>query len=534
MSRERVKKVFFLQFLILTSFVLFAENPNLKFIASSEYTGNPAWSPDGKYIASVKNGNIVFWNAKKDDSYEKTIFSSDTSPVISIEFSKDSKHLLIVKEDHSIIIYNIEKDFAENVIDGQNAENAIFYLGANGIILPFDERNLYEYFKLDGTQKFTLEERLRIGQKIVSLSVDDYSTKLMAATANEKAFLISVKKSNNWSVLSKFDYFYSLEIFPKISPNAKNVILPKSETEIELLFLGKIDKNENIKKLSIKESKKFTGDASFSFDSKYFAAGTESKINIYTVTNAKIFKTLYIPTGELLSKIVFAPDNSSVLFTTKSGKLYRWNFKTDNSDFIISDSFKTKGSSDLTNSDFQNKGTTFSGNAFKTKKGFFINTDFSLSTAPSPFILKTDFSLSFISYDWIKPFSLGFRIKPGLTFPKSDFPYNYSLRGEQISSPILINAGLLMPFGIFMMPFANNNLGFGAEIALGANFFSIWNKETGSDFHTSKIYTSFLAEAKISFCVKSFTLFLGASYDSILKFCVNGGFGFSFKVGSKK
>lgn len=157
-----------------------------------------------------------------------------------------------------------------------------------------------------------------------------------------------------------------------------------------------------------------------------------------------------------------------------------------------------------------------------------------LSSVPDPFLLSLGADFSVVSYDILKPFFIGGRFRPFIAFPKEDFPYSYTNNDKALDSPCLAGFELCLPFGIFMMPFADRKFGVSAEVSAGASLLYLWNKKFGQEFHRSGIFYSFDFAGRLGLYFNCLNVFAGVEWDSILKFCVNAGAGICLRLGGKE
>lgn len=157
-----------------------------------------------------------------------------------------------------------------------------------------------------------------------------------------------------------------------------------------------------------------------------------------------------------------------------------------------------------------------------------------LSSVPDPFLLSLGADFSVVSYDVLKPFFIGGRFRPFIAFPEEDFPYSYTNNDKALDSPCLAGSELCLPFGIFMMPFADRKFGVSAEVSAGASLLYLWNKKFGQEFHRSGIFYSFDFAGRLGLYFNCLNVFAGVEWDSILNFCVNAGAGICLRLGGKE
>lgn len=566
------KGAFFIIFLIFPT-LLYSQSKGKELkvlVESSDYSGNTSWNGDGSYFASAVENTVVIWNALSD-SVEK-IYSNlsngdDSSNIISVEYSKNGQYLLSVQKNKNIVLYSTDLGVPVTMISGEQNSSTVAALSSGGysIILPVDNKNLYEYLRLIETKKYILSQKLQLDSEICFLSINNEGNRILASSPNGKAFFIFVEK-DSWQIIQTYDWFANDFCFPKISSDGKKFLLPKSQNEIVIASFNEENEDPTLKSINL--SQNFISDACFSNDGKFITVGTDDgKINIFDCESSEIKYAVSLDENEIPTKLSFSPDGNSVLITTKTGRLYRWNLvsvkyqkKTDtklqdslfgkeksdeksgeNSEKSQSESANTKNQN---SSDFsgENSGKTTNENAFlgngefSTRHGTYADVFVGVGTSPSPFVFSAQATFDVHLYDILKPFYIGGQITPFIAFPSSDFPYTYMLVDEKLDSPVMIGGNLCAVIGLFVMPFTNKDFGLSAEILLGGGIAAIWNGKLGAEGISSKIFPSVNVGTKLGFTWKFINVYVGASYDSVQKVLVNGGLGANFKLkfGGKK
>lgn len=530
-------------------------------VESSDYDGNVSWNGDGSYFASAVGNTVVIWNSLSD-SVEK-IYSNlsngdDTSNIISVEYSKNGQYLLSIQQNKNIVLYNTDLGVPVTMISGEQNSSTVAALSSGGysIVLPFDGKNLYEYLRLIETKKYILSQKLKLDSEICFLSINNEGNRILASSTNGNAFFIFVEK-DSWQIIQTYDWFANNFCFPKISRDGKKFLIPKSQNEIVIASLNEENEEPTLKSINL--SQNFISDVCFSDDGKFIAVGTDNgKINIFDCENSEIKYAVSLDENEIPTKISFSPDGNSVLITTKTGRLYRWNllsvkyqeksdtklqdsiFGKEKSDEKSSENSEQKSQSKNQTSNFSNENSTenpsFGNGEFSTRHGTYADVFVGVGNSPSPFMLSAQASFDVLFYDILKPFYIGGQISPFIAFPNSDFPYTYMLTEEKLKSPVMIGGNLCAVIGLFVMPFTNKDFGFSAEFLLGGGLSAIWNGKLGAEGISSKIFPSVNIGTKLGFSWKFINVYVGASYDSVQKVLIDGGLGANFKLkfGGKK
>ncbi len=257
-----------------TGMSIFMANCNSQPIATPNFgkLGSVIWSPNGKFIATVlvgseiyiwdvktgkllreckgyfpygHSGPAVFSNNEKKFAYcgEKETFIIDLSngtirnyqidPKEGIDFSADSKYLLISSSPKKTFIFGLESSF----------DSPVFVANTNYSRVKFDRNDKYLY-----TAK---------NNKIVKWNFKDG---------------ISFKKEKVYSFPKKIENF-------DVSPDSKFLAVSIENKENIEIIVHNLVKNEKIKKII--ESCKWKGTTAFSQDGKYLTYINQSKGTYY-------------------------------------------------------------------------------------------------------------------------------------------------------------------------------------------------------------------------------------------------------------
>lgn len=535
------------------------KNPFVKNVENAYgYFGFPAWSPDGSSFTSVSDGSAVIYNA--DDfsiikKFDPPPSDNKRALISSVQFSQNGKKLLVLKNDHSIAVYDVASGLLNYVISVERtaAETAIFGASDFSLLIPFDGKNLFSYFYLIASQSFILTKKFDFNKKILFLSKSADSKKLLVSTADSKSYLL-VNKDDSWQNIAEYSWSDESFVYPKISSGGSAFLFATAKNKIVVARISEDEEEEPIL-TEILLSENLNGEADFSFDGKYLFLGTkDNRLCVYDTFEGKLLKTLVLGETESLSAGAFSPDGEKLLFPTKKGSLYLWEYLADDSGLellankpefsqtsvnyetdltaVITDTSPAIGNGEGTETG--GTGTNLPFNVdYLQRKGLWTELQFELSSVPDPFLFSLGAELSVVSYDILKPFFIGGRFRPFIAFPEEDFPYNYTNNDKALESPCLAGTGFSVPFGIFMLPFADKKIGVSAEVSAGANLLYLWNKKFGQEFHRSGIFYSFDFGCRVGLYFNWLNVFAGVQWDSILKFCVNAGAGVCLRLDGK-
>ena len=562
--REFSRYFLFLVFFGAVSFLpAQTKNPFVKNVENAYgYFGFPFWSPDGSSFAAVAGDCVAIYNA--DDlsiikKFDPPPSDNKRALISSIQFSQNGKKLLVLKNDHSIAVYDVTSGLLNYLIsaDRTAAETAVFGASDFSLLIPFDGKNLFSYFYLIASQSFILTKKFDFNKRILFLSRSADSKKLLVSTVDSKAYLL-VNKDDSWQNLAEYSWSDESFVYPKISSDGSAFLFATAKNKIVVAHIGE-DEEEDPVLTEILLNENLAGEADFSADGKYLFLGTnDNRLCIYDTFEGKLLKNLVLGETESLSAGSFNPDGEKLLFTTKKGSLYLWEFLADDSGLelfanrpeFVQNSINydadltavITGTAPAGNSG-DGEGTDGTGTAgvnlpfnvdYLQRKGLWTELQLELSSVPDPFRLSLGADFSVISCDVLKPFFIGGRFRPFIAFPEEDFPYSYTNNDKALDSPCLAGSKLCLPFGIFMMPFADRKFGVSAEVSAGASLLYLWNKKFGQEFHRSGIFYSFDFAGRLGLYFNCLNVFAGVEWDSILKFCVNAGAGICLRLGGKE
>ena len=188
------------------------------------------------------------------------------------------------------------------------------------------------------------------------------------------------------------------------------------------------------------------------------------------------------------------------------------------------------GFSSVTEDSERNGGFSFD---FKRRKGTYLDFQATFGTAPEFYKFGGGVGFAVTTFDLIKPFFTGLRFNQFVDFPKSDFPYKYTLNDETLANPLLCTSELTVPFGIFIYPFEKNDFGLSAEIFAGASLNFLWNQKFAEYFVRSDFFFGFTGGCRLAVYYKNFYLTGTVGWSSVTGLSVYGGAGFTFRLGGK-
>lgn len=160
-----------------------------------------------------------------------------------------------------------------------------------------------------------------------------------------------------------------------------------------------------------------------------------------------------------------------------------------------------------------------------------INLRLKTEVIPSPYIIGINFAAGYTDYKLLQPFYFAGYIEPYIGFPQKDFPYQYEMHGEPLSSPKIFGMKIYAPFGICVYPF-QKNIEFFVDVSPGIVLNNIWNSKLGKNRITSRCYPAFCAALHAGATYQNVSVFVEGNYDAILGFGFSIGVGYNFNFNS--
>ena len=527
--------VLFLLFLLFFTFPVFSQVVKTPFPVT-----NLAWSKNDEFFAFTEE-NTVF--LRSCSNYEL----SDTLGIKNIDkimFSTEGKHqiLLAITKDGYFSVWNIESAedgflkfnkepyFKLDCKNESEIKAVTFSKNSDYVAVASDDNSIKLFFKLRFTKDAIFKELKGHDSEIYSLNFSK-NENFLASTAKDGTAIIW--NCNSLSEILKLSEIYTqTEIPVQFLADNSSIIAPENETSFCIYNL------EGEKLLSIDTLHKIKGIKPLNKENKIAIVTENDEIELYDLSKEKWLG--YIPSYDFspLTDFEFNPDNSRILIGYESGSIFEFFVK----DVLLSPGQKPPkkitsaenygGSNSGTGSSSRGWGIT--NGTFKTRHGKYLCISLNLRSAPSPYNLSAGFSTEFLTYDLLPPFYTGICVSPYIGFPESDYPYKYTKNSTSLESPLLAGLDLCAPFGIFVMPFVNNEIGFFAEIFAGTGVCLLWNRNFGAESAASKPFISFNVGTKLGINWKYFLLNVAAQWNSVQKIIISTELGANFKIGEKK
>ncbi|WP_273463953.1 WD40 repeat domain-containing protein [Treponema berlinense] len=503
---------------------------------------NLAWSKNDEFFAFTEE-NTVF--LRSCSNYEL----SDTLGIKNIDkimFSTEGKHqiLLAITKDGYFSVWNIESTedgflkfnkepyFKLDCKNESEIKAVTFSKNSDYVAVASDDNSIKLFFKLRFTKDAIFKELKGHDSEIYSLNFSK-NENFLASTAKDGTAIIW--NCNSLSEILKLSEIYTqTEIPVQFLADNSSIIAPENETSFCIYNL------EGEKLLSIDTLHKIKGIKPLNKENKIAIVTENDEIELYDLSKEKWLG--YIPSYDFspLTDFEFNPDNSRILIGYESGSIFEFFVK----DVLLSPGQKPpkKITSAENYGELNSKGGTGSSSrgwgitngTFKTRHGKYLCISANLRSAPSPYNLSAGFSTEFLTYDLLPPFYTGIYVSPYIGFPESNYPYKYTKNSTSLETPLLAGLDLCAPFGIFVMPFVNNEIGFSAEIFAGTGVCLLWNRNFGAESAASKPFISFNFGTKLGINWKYFSLNVAAQWDSVQKIMISTELGANFKIGEKK
>ena len=527
--------IFFLLISLFFTFPIFSQVVKTPFPVT-----NLAYSKDDEFFAFTEE-NTVF--LRSCSTYEL----SDTLNIKNIDkimFSAEGKHqiLLAITKDGYFSVWNTENSEDRFLkfnkepyfkLDCKN-ENEIravtFSKNSDYVAVASDDNSIKLFFKLRFTKDAIFKELEGHDSEIYSLNFSK-NENFLASTSKDGTAIIWNCNSQS-EILKLTEIYTQTEIPVQFLADNSSIIAPENETSFCIYSL------EGEKLLSIDTLHKIKGIKPLNKENKIAIVTENDEIELYDLSKEKWLG--YIPSCDFsaLTDFEFNPDNSRILIGYENGSIFEFFVK----DVLLSPGQKPpKKFRSAENYGESNSGTGSSlrgwgitNGTFKTRHGKYLCVSLNLRSAPSPYNLSAGFSSAFLTYDLLPPFYTGIYVSPYIGFPKSNYPYKYTKNNSSMDSPVLTGLDLCAPFGIFVMPFVNNEIGFSAEIFAGTGVCLLWNRNFGAESAASKPFISLNFGTKLGINWKYFSLNVAAQWNSVQKIMISTELGANFKIGEKK
>mgnify|MGYP003553236574 FL=1 len=118
-------------------------------------------------------------------------------------------------------------------------------------------------------------------------------------------------------------------------------------------------------------------------------------------------------------------------------------------------------------------------------------------------------------------------------FPKKDFPFSYTVNGKETLNPFLVSAGMIVPVGLKIAPFAND-IELLTELSVGCMTHCLWNAQSSANSVMGKFYPAFVASIAVGAGYKGISLKLNGDYDTQVGFAFSVDLGFVINFSKTK
>ena len=459
-------------------------------------------------------------------------------------FSTEGKHqiLLAITKDGYFSVWNIESAedgflkfnkepyFKLDCKNESEIKAVTFSKNSDYVTVASDNNSINLFFKLRFTKDAIFKELKGHDSEIYSLNFSK-NENFLASTAKDGTAIIWDCNSQS-EILKLSEIYTQTEIPVQFLADNSSIIAPENETSFCIYSL------EGEKLLSIDTLHKIKGIKPLNKENKIAIVTENDEIELYDLSKEKWLG--YIPSCDFsaLTDFEFNPDNSRILIGYASGSIFEFFVKDvllspgqkPPKKFVSAENYgelKSKGGGASSRSWGITNGT------FKIRHGKYLSFSANLRSAPSPYNLSAGFSSEFLTYDLLSPFYTGIYVSPYIGFPKSNYPYKYTKNNTRLDSPLLAGLDLCAPFGIFVMPFVNNEIGFCAEIFAGTGLCLLWNRNFSAESATSKPFISFNIGTKLGISWKCFSMNIAAQWNSVQKIVISTELGANFKIGEK-
>ena len=434
-----------------------------------------------------------------------------------------------------LLRFDPEPYFTMDCTNENPVKCATFGKNSDYAALALEDNSINMFFKLRFTKDAIFKKLEGHSEEIFSLNFSTNEKYLASTSVDNHAIIWSCNSQEK--LLELTDIYTQSRIPVQFLSDSETIIAPENETTFCIYNI------EGEKTISIDTLHKIKGIKPLNRQDTVAIVNENDEIELYDLSEKKWLG--YIPSCDLseMTDFEFNSDNTRILMGYESGSIFEFAVK----DVLLSPGQKPPKKIMVSGRAYEEDGSGIGGGksggsrgwgitngTFKTRDGNYAGATVKVRSAPAPYNLSTGLSFSFLNYDLLKPFYTGACATPYLGFSKENYPYKYTKNNRTLESPLLAGVELYAPFGIFIMPFVNYEIGISAELFAGTGLCFLWNRSFGAESASSKPFASFTAGTKVSAFWKYFTASLCAQWDSVQKIMISADLGFSVKLEWKK
>lgn len=530
-------------------FVLFSSILTLKVFSQVVKTPFPvtslSWNVNDDFFAFTEENTVFLRDCK-------TYSLSDTLPIKNIDrimFSNEGKHqiLLTITKEGFFSVYNLKETeggllrfdpepyFTMDCTNENPVKCVTFGKNSDYAALALEDNSINMFFKLRFTKDAIFKKLEGHSEEIFSLNFSTNEKYLASTSVDNHAIIWSCNSQEK--LLELTDIYTQSRIPVQFLSDSETIIAPENETTFCIYNI------EGEKTISIDTLHKIKGIKPLNRQDTVAIVNENDEIELYDLSAKKWLG--YIPSCDLseMTDFEFNSDNTRILMGYESGSIFEFSVK----DVLLSPGQKPPKKIMVSGRAYEEDGSGIGGGksggsrgwgitngTFKTRDGNYAGATIKVRSAPAPYNLSTGLSFSFLNYNLLKPFYTGACATPYIGFPKENYPYKYTKNNRTLESPLLAGVELYAPFGIFIMPFVNYEIGISAELFAGTGLCFLWNRSFGAESASSKPFASFTAGTKVSAFWKYFTASLCAQWDSVQKIMISADLGVSVKLERKE
>lgn len=498
-------------------------NPDTEYLAKSGTSVNAvAWSNNGEYFAASWNNTTILFESETNNIAAIYSNSADNkinpfTDITKITFAPDDSTLLSIHNNNTAMVHSIgNSDSALITGTGKKLADAVYIGSSFRLIIPVDEKNLYECTRRSGSKNFTLEKKMNFNKKIVSLASNGADGKILVAFEDGSVNLIDTR---NWQILGDLKTYLGSNIHPQFARDSAHFL---SATDKNHIFVSNIKNPEE--KNTIQESDGFVNSALFSPDGKNIIAATNSGyVRIYEIATGYVLYEFRLSDLDTAKTLAASPDGEFVLIGTAKGFIYRWSlngYKFDED---------KKGYYDDEGEKYSSKETESKSNLTKPRNS--LNIMFDYSTIEKYYYGSFGANLSYRNYCFY-PLYVGGGLRAGAGVPKKDFPWEYTYEGEKLRNPFAYSFIGVLNGGISYYNERFDILLF-SEVGIGGAVRFLHNTEIKNSYR-GKIYPCGVAEASFGIQYQWLRAEAGIMYDTNLGVIFRAGIGYSLRFRTKQ
>ena len=508
------------------------------------------WDDDDKLFAISDKKSVSIFNSETLEILDSFSYYN----VLALSFLKEKEdNLLImsVTDDKSLNIADVNKELGEEktfepltipFLEERNMELAVFSKDGNYSAVLYEDNSVNLYYRLRYTQQLINRKLDGHKKEIYDLTFSPDGKLLATVSADKKIKIWSTVKSSFEAEISFYAKNYAKMDF---TLDSTNVICATGKNKVSI-------KDFSNNEISSFNTKGIVVDIFSRPENKVAILTANNNLEFYDLTTGEYLGMLQSCNSGQVTSVAFSNDSKFILLGYSDGSAYKINIQekmilkdqeipkvriVEKNEIIIKgylyqENFDTAHV--VTTHEYKYSPTSGQASidilAEKTQ-GLKISAGYSF--LPHPYASGTRINLGYVNSDWIYPFYVGMDARFSFGFPKKDFPFSYTVNGKETLNPFLVSAGMIVPIGLKIAPFAND-IELLTELSVGCMTHCLWNAQSSANSVMGKFYPAFVASIAVGAGYKGISLKLNGDYDTQVGFAFSVDLGFVINFSKSK